>query len=87
MSLGLLGVITEVTFQCVDAFNLEETLIINSLDDCLERMSEIAHSADHTKLLVHPYSDSCLTILPNRTSEEPRDQPHFVIVVLKVIYC
>jgi len=34
--MGLLGVITEVTFQCEPQFNLEETITTPPFDECID---------------------------------------------------
>ena len=84
VSIGMLGVITEVTFQCVDKFNLEETLKVHSLDYCLENFHKLASSADHVKLWMEVYSGTCAAFLVNRTTEQERDIPNLYLLNLKV---
>lgn len=85
VSVGMLGIITEVTLQCVEAFHLEETLAVRPLHDCLENLEEIARSAEHVKLWVELFSGTCATFLSNRTTEETRDRPNIFIENLKVV--
>lgn len=70
MSLGLLGIITKVTLQCEPAFNLEETLEALSLDQCVEDLDLLAHSAQHVKLWTELFSGTCAVIRMNRTTKE-----------------
>ena len=70
MSVGLLGIITKVTLQCVPAFLLEESIRPLSLDQCVEQLPAIAASAEHVKLWTELYSGSCMVIGMNRTHRE-----------------
>lgn len=78
MSLGLLGVVTEVTFQCTPSFYLEETRSLLPLQDCLSlsRMEHLVSSADYVKLWVEVFSEACLVYTSNITKEGPRDNPN-----------
>ena len=73
VSVGLLGVITEVTVMCEDSFNLEETRITHTLTHCLHNMADIAASAEHVKLWIEISSGRCDMYTANRTIEEARD--------------
>ncbi len=75
MSLGLLGIITEVTLECEPAFNLEETLEKRSLDECLEKLEQISHSAEHVKLWLEVYSKSCDIYRFERTEKDVQMNP------------
>ena len=72
VSVGMLGVITEVTFQCEEAFHLEETLVPWPLHHCIENLEEIIRSSEYTKLWIELFSDKCATLLVNRTRESVR---------------
>ena len=84
VSVGLLGVITEVTVMCEDSFNLEETRTTHTLAHCLHNMADIAASAEHVKLWTEVNSQSCYIHASNRTKERPRDNPSDTINGLKV---
>lgn len=75
VSLGLFGVVSEVTFQCEPRFNLEETRSIVSLHGCLDNMEGLVHSAHYVKMWVEVFSETCVLYQTNRTQEEPRDNP------------
>lgn len=69
----MFGVITEVTLQCEDAFNLHETLEPQSIEHCLNEMSAVVKRSEHVKLWIEYHSDTCGIFSANRTSEKPRD--------------
>lgn len=71
VSLGLIGIITEVTFQCVPTFNLEEISEPTGLSNCIQNMDEIIHSAPFVKLWVEIYSSKCVVFRYEKT-DKPR---------------
>lgn len=75
MSIGLFGVITEVTLQCEDIFNLRETLVPQSIEQCLNEMPTVVKRSEHVKFWIEYHSDTCAIFSANRTSEKPRDNP------------
>lgn len=84
VNVGLLGVVTEVTFQCEPSFYLEETRSILSTDDCLTGMKELVSSADHVKMWIEAFSEACILHQSNRTKEKPRDNPSRAVGLLQV---
>lgn len=54
VGLGALGVVTEVTLQVVDAFNLHAKETVESLDGLLEGWEAFVASADHAEFFVMP---------------------------------
>lgn len=87
VSMGLLGVITEVTLQCEPAFNLREVRYTVPLDECLDNMDTIVHSGQHVKYWIDVHSEQCAVHVANRTSEPPRDNPNRFILNLQVNGC
>ena len=83
VSMGLLGVITEVTFQCEPTFNLEETITAPLFDECIDNLRQLAYSAEHVKIWLELCSRSCVYFRTNRTKEEPRDNPNHLVTTLK----
>ncbi len=75
----MLGIITEVTFQCEDSFNLEETLNPMPLDYCVDSLIELANGAEHVKMWLVNASRSCATFFSKRTDEQPRDNHPFSV--------
>ena len=73
--MGLLGVITEVTFKCEPEFNLEETVTTPPFDECIDNLGQLAHSAEHVKFWLELCSQSCAYHQTNRTKDEPRNRP------------
>jgi L-gulono-1,4-lactone dehydrogenase len=72
VGLGALGVIVEVTLQCVPAFTLHGLDAPAPLAETLERFDQLALGNDHFEFFVFPYADTALTRTNNRTEEEPR---------------
>ena len=87
VSIGLLGVISEVTFQCEPAFNLREMLYNIKLSDCLEEMADTARRSEHVKWWVEMHSDLCAVFEINRTTEAPRDNPNHLVETILVCTC
>ncbi len=67
VSVGALGVISEVTLRCVPAFRLEGRDSTAPLLRTLERFEELSNANDHFELYVFPHSDTALTRTNNRT--------------------
>jgi FAD-linked oxidoreductase len=72
VGLGALGVIAEVTLQCVPAFTLHGVDAPAPLSHTLERFEQLADSNDHFEFFVFPHADVALTRTNNRTEEPPR---------------
>jgi FAD-linked oxidoreductase len=72
VGLGALGVIAEVTLQCVPAFTLRGIDRPALLQETLERFEELALGNDHFEFFVFPHADTALTRTNNRTEEAPR---------------
>jgi L-gulono-1,4-lactone dehydrogenase len=71
VGLGALGVIAEVTLQCVPAFTLRGVDAPAPLAETLERFEELALGNDHFEFFVFPHADIALTRTNNRTEEPP----------------
>ena len=83
--MGLLGVITKVTLQCVPAFRLQESLEPLSLDDCIRQLPTLATSGHHVKLWTELYSGTCAVIRMNRTEQEVTGNGVMRILDMKVL--
>jgi L-gulonolactone oxidase len=71
-NLGALGILTEVTLQCVDAFNLqavEETL---DIDELLASFDEVAAGNEHVEFYWFPGTRTGLRKVNNRTTDPLR---------------
>ena len=85
MSLGLLGVISEVTIQCEPAFNLREIRQTIPLDECLDNLDNLVRGGQHVKYWIDIYTEKCAVFMANRTSDSPRDIPYHFIDSIKVM--
>jgi L-gulono-1,4-lactone dehydrogenase len=72
VGLGALGVVAEVTLQCVPAFTLRGVDAPMPLDQALDRFEQLALDNDHFEFYVFPYSRVALTRTNNRTDDPPR---------------
>ena len=70
VAVGALGIITEVTIQCVPAFNLHAHETIEPLDDLLDGFAEFAASAEHAEFFWMPGTRRC-QVKRNRRTDEP----------------
>ena len=69
VSLGMMGVLTEVTFQCEEWFNLRENITIRSLDWCLQNLHHLSTRSDHGKLWIEAHSEVCAVFDVWRTQQ------------------
>ncbi|KAG0065879.1 hypothetical protein BGZ89_007833 [Linnemannia elongata] len=69
-SLGALGIITRMTLQCERAFRLENKQEPAKLDDVLNNLDSIIHSAEHVRLWWYPHTDNVVVWRANRTTKE-----------------
>jgi L-gulonolactone oxidase len=65
--LGCLGVVTEITFRCTEAFDIEERREIVPFDRALSDLEEYLRTNDYVKLWWLPYTDVIQVYLFNRT--------------------
>ncbi|CAB1064321.1 hypothetical protein D1BOALGB6SA_9113 [Olavius sp. associated proteobacterium Delta 1] len=69
VNLGCLGVITEITFECVEAFDLEECLELVNFDTALSDLDTYIKTNDYCKFWWLPYTDRIQVYTFNRTSK------------------
>lgn len=72
VSLGALGVISQVTLRGVPAFNLHAVEGPGRLDEVLDGLEEACRTNDHYEFYWFPYTDRCLIKANNRTEDPPR---------------
>ncbi len=72
VGLGALGVIAEVTLQCVPAFTLRGIDAPAPLEETLTGFEELVRSNEHFEFFVFPHTATALTRTNNRTEEAPR---------------
>lgn len=79
LGLGALGILTEVTLQCVPAFAMEAIDEPAPLDDVLANLDHRAEASDHFEFYWFPHTDVALTKRQTRVPESTRRQPLPVI--------
>lgn len=67
--LGCLGVVTEITFRCVPAFDLEERLELVDFDRALADLDKWVDGNEYCKLWWLPYTDKIQIYCYNRTGK------------------
>lgn len=67
--LGVLGVVTSITFRCVEAFDLEERMEVVDFDDALANLDEYVDNNDYCKMWWLPYSDKMQVYVFNKTTK------------------
>ncbi len=77
VGVGALGIVSEVTLQCVSAFNLHAVEEAAHVDDVLERLDELVKENDHYELFWVPGTRWALTKRNQRTDEPVRPRPRW----------
>lgn len=75
VSLGALGILTEVELQCVPAFLLHAREEPMALPEVLERLDELTAENDHFELYWFPHTEKALVKRNNRVPEGTPAQP------------
>ncbi len=77
VGIGALGIVSEVTLQCVPSFNLHAIEEAAQIDDVLERLDELVASNDHFELFWVPGTRWALTKRNRRTHEPVHPRPRW----------
>ncbi len=77
VGVGALGVITEVTLRCVDAFILHANERPERLADVLANVDERVATNDHFEFYWMPYTDRTLTKSNNRVAADHKPRSRF----------
>jgi L-gulonolactone oxidase len=72
VSVGALGVVTELTLRCVPSFTLEGVDAPRPLDDVLASLDELVDGNDHFEFFFFPHTGMALTRANNRVEGAPR---------------
>lgn len=86
VSIGLFGVITEVTLRVRDKYNLRELRTHDTLTNCIENIFTLSNSSEYqyVKFWVEFYNNFCIKYQTKVTEEPIRDNPGKVISFLTV---
>ena len=85
VGLGALGVVTEVTLQCVEAFNLHARETVEVLEDVLAGFEREAAAVDHFELYAMPGGRRCQVKRNVRTDAPAAPQPRLAYLRDKVL--
>lgn len=75
VSLGALGVISQVTVQTVPLYTLHRSDELRPLPQTLQRLDEYVDGNDHFEFFVFPYAETALTRTTRRSDQEPTPTP------------
>jgi FAD-linked oxidoreductase len=75
LSLGALGILVDVTLQCVPAFSLSAVERPEPLDDVVDAIAERAAAADHFEFYWFPHTDVALTKTNTRLPADAATAP------------
>ncbi|KAJ3074957.1 hypothetical protein HK102_005697, partial [Quaeritorhiza haematococci] len=67
-SLGCLGIITQVTLQCVPSFHLHAAQKPLKFDEMMDKWEETVRSGDHVRFWWYPHTDDCIVWKGDRLS-------------------
>lgn len=74
VGVGALGIVTEVTLQCVPAFNLHAVETVSTLGEVVADFGAFVGSADHAEFFWFPGTDRAM-VKRNRRTDEPARPP------------
>ncbi len=77
INLGVLGIVSELTIQCVDVFNLRDESYALPFEETLEKIPELIKSTDHLKLWWFPHAPLVGIYRYFRTNEELKPRSAF----------
>jgi L-gulono-1,4-lactone dehydrogenase len=77
VSLGALGVITQVMIQCVSYYNLERIAQPFPFDETLDRIDALVNDNDRVRLYWLPYTDVIQVATMNSTERSPTPRLRF----------
>jgi L-gulonolactone oxidase len=77
VSLGALGVITQVTIQCVSYYNLERIAQPFPFDETLDRIEALTNDNERVRLYWLPYTDIIQVATMNSTERSPTPRHRF----------
>ncbi|MEU6254375.1 D-arabinono-1,4-lactone oxidase [Streptomyces sp. NPDC047043] len=77
VSLGALGIVTEVTVECVPAYTLRRVDRPRPLDDVLAGLDQLVDGNDHFEFFIWPYTRVAMTRTSTRTSDAPKPTPRW----------
>ncbi|MBV6625908.1 MAG: FAD-binding protein [Rivularia sp. (in: Bacteria)] len=69
ISMGLLGIVSTITFDCVRAFSLQSKVSTLSIDNLIEQFDEIHHNNKYVDIRYSPITDKVQIVKINPTLE------------------
>lgn len=77
VNLGVLGIVSEITLQCVELFNLRDESTAMKFDEAIKKIPELIASTDHLKLWWFPHAPMAGVYRYFRTNEDLKPRSAF----------
>ena len=84
VSVGMFGILSEVTLRVDNAFNLKEIRSPQTLDYCLENLDELVNGHQYVKFWVEFYNNFCVLYQTNKSSDDLGGNPGMIESFLTV---
>lgn len=76
VSIGMFGVLSEITVRVKSKFKLKEIRTKQTLDDCLRNLDKLVHgNHKYVKMWVEFYNNFCVLFETHETNEDITDIP------------
>ena len=85
VSVGMFGVLSEITLHVDRAFNLKERRTPQTLDFCLENLDSLVNGHQYVKFWVEFYNNFCVVYETDKTDEAIGGNPGMIESFLTVI--
>ena len=82
----MIGVVTEVTFECEEAHNLRENITIFPVEHCLQNLPHFSTQSDHGKFWIEAHSDVCASFSVWKTTQPVTEEQGVQLWDIKVYY-
>ena len=84
VSVGMFGVLSEITLRVDRAFKLKERRAPQTLDYCLENLDSLVNGHQYVKFWVEFYNNFCVVYETDKTDEAISDRPGMIESFLTV---
>jgi L-galactono-1,4-lactone dehydrogenase len=76
VGLGLLGVIVEITMECIPAHLLIEHTFVLTRKETISRKDQLLKEHKHTRFMLIPYTDAVIVVTNDPIDQVSHDTPH-----------
>lgn len=89
VSIGMFGVLSEITIRVAKAFNLKETRSPHTLDKCLDNLDDLVKGHKYVKMWVDFHNDFCALYQTEETTEPLSGNPGRLqsYLMVRIAFC